>query len=90
MSPTYRPSASVSVRPVDNELVLLDGTRSRYFVLTPSATVVWETIAAAGTVADATTRLVQEFAVDPHVAEQDVAQLVDDLIRANLVEPVAR
>jgi hypothetical protein len=74
------------VRELDGEAVLLDLDSGMYYGLNPVATAIWNRMAAAGEVGvdRLVAGVVDEYAVDPHVARREVEAFVQDLCASRL------
>jgi hypothetical protein len=74
-------------------VVLLHLPSGRRRVLSDTATAVWQAVVAAGPagarVADLAPPLAAQFGADPEVVERDVAQLMGELLAADVVELVS-
>lgn len=84
----YCLAADVSSVETGYGLVLLDAGRGEYYNLNPSGTLVLRSILRSGTVADAASGLMSEYAVDQATAERDARNIVADLVAARLLTPV--
>jgi hypothetical protein len=76
----------VSAADTDYGIVLLDEDSGRYWNLNPSAAQVLRLLLDGGTPAEAVRRLTERYAVDADGAGRDVADLVERLRSAGLVE----
>jgi hypothetical protein len=76
----------VSTAETDYGITLLDEHSGEYFNLNPTGALVLRTLLDDGTRALAVERLTAEYAVDGNTAARDVADLVDGLLSAGLVE----
>jgi hypothetical protein len=85
---TFRAPASLVTRRVGTETMLLEGTTGRYFTLDDLATRVWQLLATGETPARVCDVLAPEFDVERSALERDVMDLVADLERRGLLEPV--
>lgn len=83
---SFRVSAHVEIHPMHDEIVVLDTRRDLYFGLNGSAVVAWEILVAGGSVAAATSALVERFEVDEENAQMDVEALVGNLVARGLLE----
>jgi hypothetical protein len=81
---TLRPG--VSTADTEYGTTLLDEDSGEYFTLNPTGALVLRTLLAGGTAEQAATALTAEYAVDPATAAGDVAELVEGLRAARLVE----
>jgi hypothetical protein len=76
----------VSTADTDYGIVLLDEDSGEYWNLNPTGALVVRTLLDGGSHTDAEQRLVEQYAVDPGVARQDVDDLVNGLRSAGLIE----
>jgi len=72
--------------PVDDELVLLDPRRSRYFSFDPTGRRVWEVLEEPQSVRALCTALEREYAVEPERCEAEVVSFHEQLTQHELVE----
>lgn len=77
----------VSAADTDYGIVLLDEDSGQYWNLNPSAARVLRLLMDGGTSAEAVRQLTERYAVDADGAARDVADLVERLRSAGLVEP---
>ena len=77
----------VSAADTDYGIVLLDEDSGQYWNLNPSAARVLRLLMDGGTSAEAVRQLTERYAVDADGAGRDVADLVERLRSAGLVEP---
>ena len=82
---TMRLRERVSVTDTEYGFVLLDEDSGEYWNLNPTGALVVRTMLDGGSVADATHRLIEQYAVDPDTAREDVDDLVAGLRGAHLV-----
>lgn len=84
MSEKYiRPGANISVREMDDEIVVMSVKNSQVFTLNPTASRIWAAADGLTPLSEIVARSVlPEFEVDAEVAYRDALALVDDL--ANL------
>jgi PqqD family protein of HPr-rel-A system len=73
-------------RPLGEELALFDVERGVVHTLNPSATVVWKALDDASSRADLVSALRKAFEVEPVEAERGVAEALEMLERADLLE----
>jgi hypothetical protein len=78
------PDVLVSI--VDDEAVLLNIKRERYFGLDRTGTAMWTALTTAESVEAAYQSLVGRFAVEPEILRRDLNDLVRQLIEHGLVE----
>lgn len=76
------------VAAVDGELVMLDARTSAYFGLDGIGTRIWELLEHPLAVDSVCSALVEEYEVDAERCRTEVLGFIDDLLDANLVEPV--
>lgn len=72
-------------RLVDGSTVLVDVETGRSFSLDEVGTRVWQALTECESTAAALARLQSEYAAPPHVIEQDLVVLLDQLAASNLV-----
>ena len=75
----------VSTADTEYGIVLLDEDSGEYWNLNPTGAVVVRTMLDGGSAADATHRLIEQYAVDPDTAREDVDDLLAGLRGAGLV-----
>ena len=75
----------VSAADTEYGIVLLDEDSGEYWNLNPTGALVVRTMLDGGGAADAMHRLIEEYAVDPDTAREDVDDLVAGLREAGLV-----
>lgn len=78
--------ADVNVRTVGDETVVLDRQRRRIHQLNATASFVWLRCDGQHGVNDIAARLVDDFDVDPAIAERDAADTVRQLAEAGLLQ----
>ena len=72
---------------VDESFVLLHIDDGNYVALNPTATAIWDRLAAPQTVAEVVDALVVEFAVERSVCEASVANCLEQMVQMRLVAP---
>ena len=75
----------VSTADTEYGTVLLDEDSGEYWNLNPTGAIVVRTMLDGGSAADATHRLIEQYAIDPDTAREDVADLLAGLRGAGLV-----
>jgi hypothetical protein len=75
----------VSATDTEYGIVLLDEDSGEYWNLNPTGALVVRTMLDGGSAADATRRLIEQYAIDPDTARGDVDDLVAGLRGAGLV-----
>jgi len=78
-------SEATAFRTIDNEAVILNLDNSIYYSLNEVGAKVWDLCDGSKTVRDIATAISEEFEVEKEVAEGDVLELLDDLLREGLV-----
>ena len=78
--------ADVNVRTVGDETVVLDRRRRRIHQLNATASFVWRRCDGRHAVDDIAAGLVDDFDVDPVIAEKDAAETVRQLAEAGLLQ----
>jgi len=81
---TVPPDVLISI--IDDEAVLLNLKSERYFGLNRTGTAIWTAVTTAESIGTACETLVGRFPVDPQTLRNDVADLVEELIKHGLVE----
>ena len=76
----------VSTAETEYGITLLDENSGEYYTLNPTGGLVLGTLLDGGTRTQAVQRLTAEYAVDGDTAARDVADLIDGLLSAGLVE----
>jgi hypothetical protein len=76
---------TVSATDTEYGIVLLDEDSGEYWNLNPTGALVVRTMLDGGSAADATRRLIEQYAIDPDTARGDVDDLVAGLRGAGLV-----
>jgi hypothetical protein len=79
----------VSTAETDYGITLLDEDNGEYYNLNPTGALVLRTLLDGGSRAQAVERLTVDYAVDDDTAARDVADLVDNLRSAGLLEEEA-
>jgi hypothetical protein len=78
--------SGVSLADTDYGTALLDENSGDYWTLNPTGALVLRTLLGGGTRQQAVQAVGTEYAVDQQTADRDVAELIDDLRAAGLVE----
>ena len=86
VSPTYVPAADALTSAVGDEMVIMDLRSEKYFGLNRSGAIVWAGLEGGSPLSEIAARLAERFDVAAERAERDVADLVDELLRAGLVQ----
>jgi hypothetical protein len=84
----FRLPPQIHARRFDDEVVILDLGQGQYFSLSAVGATVWERMEGGATLDDAICSVVARYDVDEATARTDVDALIDDLVRAGLLEPV--
>jgi hypothetical protein len=79
-------SEDVLIRELHGESVLLDLASESYFGLDEVGTGMWEALTAAPTLAEAYRMLLESYEVEPERLGEDLADFVQQLARAGLVD----
>ena len=79
--------SDVRVRVVDGEMVVLDRQGGLIHQLNQTASFIWDRCDGKSTVADITNQLAEAFDVDPKTSLKDIAAIVGQFQKLNLVEP---
>ena len=80
--------AQVMVRPVGDEIVILDLANGSYFGLNPVGVRIWQLLTDGQTLAQVCDSMLGEFEVSPEDIERDVLTLVQTLVDKSLVTVV--
>ena len=83
---TLRLRAGISTADVDYGTALLDEDRGEFWNLNPTGALVLETLLSGSTRDEAAEKLAAEYGIDIEEAARDVAELVDNLQAAGLVD----
>lgn len=78
--------AGICTAEVDYGTALLDEDRGQYWNLNPTGALILETLLSGSTRNEAAKRLAAEYGIDIEEATRDVAELVDNLQAAGLVD----
>lgn len=73
-------------RVVDDEALIVDLDSGGFFSLDPIGTEIWQSLHEGLSVAQIVEAIVVKYGVDAPTAQQDVAELLDDLSREGLVD----
>lgn len=73
---------------VDDSFVLLHIDAGNYVALNPTATAIWDRLAAPQTAAEIVDGLAVEFVVERSVCEASVAKCLEQMVHMRLVAPV--
>jgi hypothetical protein len=76
----------LSWRELDDELIVLDLTKSKYLMVNDTGAVIWHRLADGATEAELVQAVVDAFEVEPAQAEADVRSFVETLEGRGLVE----
>jgi hypothetical protein len=76
----------VSAADTDYGMALLDEDSGQYWNLNPTAALALRTLLGGGTPAQAVQQLIEQYAVDPETASQDIEDLLGELHSAGLVK----
>jgi hypothetical protein len=81
MNPIYiARSSAVAAREMAGEMMIMSATDSTLFSLNETATLIWQAADGKTTLAEIVeNRICQEYHVEPEVAYQDAAELVEEL-----------
>lgn len=81
----FTPSPKVIAKSIGDEMVILDLNSSTYFGLDPVGVRVWQLMSENRTMSDICETLVAEYDVTHERLQQDIAKLVDDLLKRKLM-----
>jgi hypothetical protein len=79
-------SSDIVARDMGDETVVLDMRSSKYLTVTGAGTRLFELLADERTSEELVTVILDEYEVDPAVAEHDVAAFLTDMRAAGLIE----
>lgn len=79
-------SSDIVARDMGDETVVLDMRSSKYLTVTGAGTRLFELLADERTAEELVTVILDEYEVDPAVAERDVAAFLADMRAAGLIE----
>ena len=80
------PSPEVLFRELDGEAVMLDLDSEKYFGLDEVGTRIWQLLDEHRDVETVVTHLLEEYEVEEEVLRQDMADLIERLVDAGLVQ----
>lgn len=83
----FKISPQVVGEVLDGEAVLLDLASGKYFALNPSATRMWELLAASGDPDAVVAGILEEFASEEATVRADLDALLSDLLARGVVIP---
>jgi len=72
---------------LDDELVMLDIKKGRYFALNPVATRIWDLLEQPLAQTELCTLLMEEYDVEEAGCNTDVQEYLEDMVRLGLVKP---
>lgn len=84
----YAISSQVHYQDLDGEVVILDGHSDKYLGLNKSGALIWRVLAKGGSPADAIQCLMETYGISRQQSESDVHQLLSELLRNRLLQPV--
>ncbi len=80
-----KPSPDVLFRELGDDLVLLDLQASKYFSLNKTGALIWQLLSENQDQSSIARNLADRYGVDEEKAQSDVAELLDQLLRAGLI-----
>ncbi len=80
-----RKNPRVTWRPLEGECILLHLDTGFYYTLNPSGRFLWESLDGQKSVAQIHQALLEEYEIDGDSAKRDLLQIVDDLIKEDLI-----
>jgi hypothetical protein len=86
MNERYTVPPAVSFRQVGEEMFLLNRHESTVFNLNPTATFIWNEIAGGESLGTIIEHLCMEYDIDRESACRDVQDLIESLVKNNMVE----
>ena len=90
MDTQYRQVAEVEVAPMLEETILYHSAKQRFCVLNATAAFVWSRLEAPSSASELASAVAAEFAgVAPSDAQRDVAAMLSELRKLELIEPSA-
>lgn len=81
-----RRTEALTVRELEDGLVVLDIRANRIHQLNPTASFIWEECDTAGSVGEIAERVATAFSVKPADIQADVERTIGDLLAAELLE----
>jgi len=81
-----RQSPHVSVKDIDGQTIILDRPHGKLHELNATASYVWRRCDGQATVSDIVAATAREFDADPITVERDVADILQQLERVQLIE----
>jgi hypothetical protein len=81
-----RQNPHLSVKEIDGQTIILDRPHGKLHELNTTAGYVWRCCDGRATVSEIVTATAREFAADPSTVERDVADILQQLERAQLIE----
>jgi hypothetical protein len=85
VSTMRRKLSAVTIRPVGDELLVLDTDAQRIHQLNATASFIWQCCDRAASADEIAGLVATEYAVDQHIALRDVAEILGRLRELNLV-----
>jgi Coenzyme PQQ synthesis protein D (PqqD) len=87
MNPIYiTRSTAVAARELAGEMMIMSATDSTLFSLNETATLIWQAADGKTSLAEIVEqRICEEFQVEPQIAYQDAAELVEELARLGIL-----
>lgn len=70
---------------LDNEMVMMDIQKGKYFALNPVATRIWDLLEQPLTMDQLCNQLMEQYAVDQPTCQREVANLLDEMERLGLI-----
>ena len=86
---TYRRKAETISGRLDDQLVMMDIDKGKYFSMNPVATRIWELLEEPRTMDGLCDILTEEYDVDPDRCKQEVGELIDKMKELGLVNRVS-
>jgi hypothetical protein len=81
----FTTSPGVLIRPLGDEAILLDPQGGNYFALNPSGYFIWTQIQAGKSQPEIVASMAEKYAINESQAKQDMSDITNALIEANLI-----
>jgi hypothetical protein len=87
-SARFRPAASVHVRPLGSDLVLLDFANGEYFALDEVGAEIWRCVESQASIREIAATLITRYDVSSADALRDILQFLNELTARSLIVSV--
>ncbi|MEW9702282.1 PqqD family protein [Paenibacillus sp. SI8] len=75
----------VIVHEEDEEIILVNMARNKFYSLDKMGTVIWKLIVESNEISKVIDKISNEFEVDRHIIETDLDELLNDLMKAEVI-----